>query len=123
MRKSSIEKLPEWFSYEYLSEIIELIKNSKISFTSAKVILSELLNTDSTPNEVAEQKNLFQENDTDKISEMIVQILEENQDVVDRIKTGEDKLVGFLVGQVMKQSNGSVNPGMAKELLLKKIKD
>jgi len=54
---------------------------------------------------------------------MIVQILEENQDVVDRIKTGEDKLVGFLVGQVMKQSNGSVNPGMAKELLLKKIKD
>ena len=54
---------------------------------------------------------------------MIVQILEENQDVVDRIKTGEDKLVGFLVGQVMKQSNGSVNPGMAKELLLKEIKD
>ena len=51
---------------------------------------------------------------------MIVQILEENQDVVDRIKTGEDKLVGFLVGLVMKQSNGSVNPGMAKELLLKK---
>jgi aspartyl-tRNA(Asn)/glutamyl-tRNA(Gln) amidotransferase subunit B len=115
--------LPEWFSYEYLSEIIELIKNSKISFTSAKVILSELLNTDSTPNEVADQKNLFQENDTDKISEMIVQILEDNQDVVDRIKTGEDKLVGFLVGLVMKQSNGSVNPGMAKELLLKKIKD
>ena len=123
MRKSNIEKLPEWFSNEYLSEIIELIKNSKISFTSAKVILSELLNTDSTPNEVAKQKNLFQENDTDKISEMIVQILEENQDVVDRIKTGEDKLVGFLVGLVMKQSNGSVNPGMAKELLLKKIED
>ena len=123
MRKSNIEKLPDWFSYEYLSEIIELIENSKISFTSAKVILSELLNTDSTPNEVAEQKNLFQENDTDKISEMIVQILEENQDVVERIKTGEDKLVGFLVGLVMKQSNGSVNPGMAKELLLKKIED
>ena len=123
MRKSNIEKLPDWFSYEYLSEIIELIKNSKISFTSAKVILSELLNTDSTPNEVAEQKNLFQENDTEKISEMIVQILEENQDVVKRIKSGEDKLVGFLVGQLMKQSNGSVNPGMAKELLLKKIED
>ena len=45
---------------------------------------------------------LITENDTDKISEMIVQILEENQDVVDRIKTGEDKLVGFLVGLYQK---------------------
>ena len=123
MRKANIERLPEWFSYEYLSEIIDLIKSSKISFTSAKIILSELLEKDSTPNEVAEQNNLFQENDTEKISEMIVQILEENQDVVQRIKSGEDKLVGFLVGQLMKQSNGSVNPGMAKELLLKKIED
>jgi len=123
MRKANIERLPEWFSYEYLSEIIDLIKSSKISFTSAKIILSELLDKDSTPNEVAEQNNLFQENDTEKISEMIVQILEENQDVVERIKSGEDKLVGFLVGQLMKQSNGSVNPGMAKELLLKKIED
>ena len=123
MRKANIEILPEWFSHNYLSEIIELIKNSKISFTSAKIILSQLLEEDSTPNEIAEQKNLFQENDTEKISEMILQILEENQDVVDRIKSGEDKLVGFLVGQLMKQSNGSVNPGMAKELLLKKIED
>jgi len=123
MRKANIERLPEWFSYEYLSEIIDLIKSSKISFTSAKIILSELLEKDSTPNELAEQNNLFQENDTEKISEMIVQILEENQDVVERIKSGEDKLVGFLVGQLMKQSNGSVNPGMAKELLLKKIED
>ena len=123
MRKANIERLPEWFSYEYLSEIIDLIKSSKISFTSAKIILSELLEKDSTPNEVAEQNNLFQENDTEKISEMIVQILEENQDVVERIKSGEDKLVGFLVGQLMKQSNGSINPGMAKELLLKKIED
>ena len=45
----------------------------------------------------------------------------ENQDIVERIKSGEDKLVGFLVGQLMKQSNGSVNPGMAKELLLKEL--
>jgi len=123
MRKANIERLPEWFSHNYLSEIIDLIKNSKISFTSAKIILSQLLEEDSTPNEIAEQKNLFQENDTEKISEMILQILEENQEVVDRIKSGEDKLVGFLVGQLMKQSNGSVNPGMAKELLLKKIED
>ena len=41
---------------------------------------------------------------------MINQIIQENQDIVDRIKSGEDKLVGFLVGQLMKQSNGSVNP-------------
>ena len=65
----------------------------------------------------------FQENDSEKISEMINQIIQENQDIVDRIKLGEDKLVGFLVGQLMKQSNGSINPGMAKDLLLKELGD
>ena len=103
------------------AKIIELIKSNKISFTSAKIILTEILTTETTPSRVAEQKNLFQENDSEKISEMINQIIKENQDIVDRIKSGEDKLVGFLVGQLMKQSNGSVNPGMAKELLLKEL--
>ena len=121
MRKANIEVLPEWFNDDYLSEIIELIKSNKISFTSAKIILTEILTTETTPSKVAEQKNLFQENDTEKISEMINQIIKENEDIVDRIKSGEDKLVGFLVGQLMKQSNGSVNPGMAKELLLKEL--
>ena len=121
MRKANVEVLPEWFNDDYLSEIIELIKSDKISFTSAKIILTEILTTDTTPSKVAEQKNLFQENDSEKISEMINQIIKENQDIVDRIKSGEDKLVGFLVGQLMKQSNGSVNPGMAKELLLKEL--
>ena len=121
MRKANIEVLPEWFNDDYLSEIIELIKSNKISFTSAKNILTEILTTETTPSKVAEQKNLFQENDSKKISEMINQIIQENQDIVDRIKSGEDKLVGFLVGQLMKQSNGSVNPGMAKELLLKEL--
>ena len=121
MRKANIEVLPEWFNDDYLSEIIELIKSNKISFTSAKIILTEILTTETTPSKVAEQKNLFQENDTEKISEMINQIIKENEDIVDRIKSGEDKLVGFLVGQLMKESNGSVNPGMAKELLLKEL--
>ena len=121
MRKANIEVLPEWFNDDYLSEIIELIKSNKISFTSAKIILTEILTTENTPSKVAEQKNLFQENDSEKISEMINQIIKENQDIVDRIKSGENKLVGFLVGQLMKQSNGSVNPGMAKELLLKEL--
>ena len=102
---------------------IEVLPSNKISFTSAKIILTEILTTDTTPSNVAEQKNLFQENDSEKISEMINQIIQENQDIVDRIKLGEDKLVGFLVGQLMKQSNGSINPGMAKDLLLKELKD
>ena len=113
--------LTEPESVEKTLSIIELIKSDKISFTSAKIILTEILTTETTPSRVAEQKNLFQENDSEKISEMINQIIKENQDIVDRIKLGEDKLVGFLVGQLMKQSNGSVNPGMAKELLLKEL--
>ena len=49
------------------------------------------------------------------------QSFEENEEVIERISNGEQKLIGFLVGQVIKLSNGKVNPSVAKELLLKEI--
>ena len=47
--------------------------------------------------------------------------IKNNQDIVERIKNGEDKLVGFMVGQIIKTSGGSINPGIAKEILSKEL--
>lgn len=52
---------------------------------------------------------------------MVKEVLDENEEVIERISNGEEKLIGFLVGQVIKLSNGKVNPSVAKELLLKEI--
>ena len=106
---------------ENLSEIISLVKSDKISFTSGKEILSKLIDEKINPEEYAVANKLIQENDTEEISKMVKEVLDENEEVIERISNGEEKLIGFLVGQVIKLSNGKVNPSVAKELLLKEI--
>ena len=121
LRKVEMETLPEWFSSERLSEIITLINENKISFTSGKEILTNLIKNDINPNEFAETNNLIQENDFDEIGKIVKDVIEANNDVVQRIKDGEDKLIGFLVGQIIKSSGGNINPSIAKDLLLKEL--
>jgi aspartyl-tRNA(Asn)/glutamyl-tRNA(Gln) amidotransferase subunit B len=122
MRKLEIENLPSWFESKLLSEVIVLINENKISFTSGKTILNEMLQNQTTPDQVASEKNLYQDNDEESILNFVKETVEENSDIIERIKAGEDKLVGFLVGQLIKKSKGTVNPGLAKEFLLKEIK-
>ena len=121
MRKLEIKSLPEWFSPNFLSDIIQLIDANKISFTSGKVILEELIQKDTTPDDVAKKLNLYQENDESAISKIVNEVIKNNQDIVERIKNGEDKLVGFMVGQIIKSSGGRINPGIAKEILSKEL--
>ena len=123
IRKLDISKPPSWFRSESLSEIINLIESNKISFSSGKIILASILENDSTPDEIAKQQNLYQENDSDKILEVVKNVITENTEVIARIKNGEDKLIGFIVGQVIKSSGGSINPGIAKELLTKELEE
>ncbi len=121
MRKLEIKSLPEWFSPNFLSDVIKLIDENKISFTSGKVILEELIQKDTTPDDVAKKLDLYQENDESAISEIVEEVINNNQDIVERIKNGEEKLVGFMVGQIIKSSGGSINPGIAKEILSKEL--
>lgn len=122
LRKLGETSPPEWMTAEQLAEIISLVKSDKISFTSGKEILAELIEEKINPEEYAISNKLIQENDTEEISKMVKEIIKENSEVLERIANGEEKLIGFLVGQVIKLSNGKVNPSVAKELLLKEIK-
>jgi len=122
LRKLGETSPPEWMTAEQLAEIITLVKSDKISFTSGKEILGELIEEKINPEEYAISNKLIQENDTEEISKMVKEIIKENSEVLERIANGEQKLIGFLVGQVIKLSKGKVNPSVAKELLLKEIK-
>ncbi|MGA1478903.1 MAG: Asp-tRNA(Asn)/Glu-tRNA(Gln) amidotransferase subunit GatB [Candidatus Actinomarina sp.] len=123
MRKVEINELPSWFKADSLSEIINLIESNKISFSSGKVILAALLVKNVTPYDVAKEQNLFQENDSEKILQIVKNVITENSEVVVRIKNGEDKLIGFLVGLIIKSSGGSINPSIAKDLLSKELEE
>ena len=121
MRKLELKSIPSWLTAKNLSEIITLVKENKISFTSGKEILGKLIEEELVPEEYAVNNKLIQENDIDEISIMVKDVLDDNKDVLERISNGEDKLIGFLVGQIIKLSKGKVNPSVAKELLLKEL--
>ncbi len=121
LRKLEKNSLPTWLTPENLSSIIKLVKDNKVSFTSGKEILAKLIEEDINPEEFAISNKLIQENDIDEISKLVKEVIQDNKEVLDRIVNGEEKLIGFLVGQIIKLSGGKVNPSVAKELLLKEI--
>ena len=121
MRKAEISELPQWVNSEKLAGLINLFENNEVSFTSAKDILAKLLIEDIDPKSFASDNNLIQSSDNDEIKALVTSIINENQDIVERLENPEDKLVGFLVGQVMKSSESKVNPGSVKEVLLKEL--
>ena len=121
MRKAEISELPQWVNSEKLAGLINLFENNEVSFTSAKDILAKLLIEDIDPKSFASDNNLIQSSDNDEIKALVTSVINENQDIVERLENPEDKLVGFLVGQVMKSSESKVNPGSVKEVLLKEL--
>ncbi|MEO6109867.1 MAG: Asp-tRNA(Asn)/Glu-tRNA(Gln) amidotransferase subunit GatB [Candidatus Saccharimonadales bacterium] len=110
-------------SGDHLIELAEMVNGNEISSTAAKQIFNELLSSNKTPRSIAEEKNLLQVSDESAIQAIVDEVLADPasaQSVAD-IKAGQDKAIGFLVGQVMKKSAGKANPGMAQQLIRKKI--
>ena len=77
--------------------------------------------TGEDPEKIAEAKNLLQVSDEGEIAKIVEQVLGENSKAAEDVKNGEMKAIGFLVGQVMKQSKGKANPALAQELIKKQL--
>ena len=121
LRKIELTSLPSWVTATKLSEIITLVIEDKISFTSGKEILAKLIEEELVPEDFAVANNLIQENNIDEISKIVKEVIDNNAEVLERISNGEEKLIGFLVGQILKLSKSQVNPSLAKELVLREI--
>jgi aspartyl-tRNA(Asn)/glutamyl-tRNA(Gln) amidotransferase subunit B len=111
------------FAHEGYVELAEMVGKNELSSTAAKEIFVELLTSDASPRNIAEHKNLLQESDEVAILTIVDEVLADPasaQSVAD-IKAGRDKAIGFLVGQVMKKSAGKANPGLAGQLIRKRL--
>lgn len=104
-------------------ELAGMVEKKELSSTAAKDIFNEMLHTADTPRKIAERKNLLQVSNEDEILAVVDQVLAEPsaQKAVEDIKNGNDKAIGFLVGQVMKLSKGKANPALAQQLIRKRI--
>jgi aspartyl-tRNA(Asn)/glutamyl-tRNA(Gln) amidotransferase subunit B len=113
---SEVKILPE-----DLAKMIGLIKNATISGKIAKTVFEEMFNTGDAPDKIVKEKGLVQITDTGAIESAVDTVIAANSKVVEEIKGGKAAGLGFLVGQVMKQTGGKANPQMVNELLRKKI--
>lgn len=104
-----------------LTDLASMLDGSLLSSTAGKEVLLEVLKTGASPKDIAESKNLLQESDESALAMIVQQTLSENPKAADDVRNGEMKAIGFLVGQVMKASQGKANPQVVQELIKKQL--
>lgn len=115
----NFENLP--ISAENLVGLLNLIKSGEISGKIAKDVLDLMFESKKTAAQIIEEKGLKQVSDTDTIEKIIDEVLAKNPNQLAAYRAGQEKLFGFFVGQVMKESKGQANPAVVNEMLKTKL--
>ncbi len=105
-----------------LASLLKLIEGGTISGKIAKTVFDEMWKTGKEPALIVEEKGLVQVSDTGEIERIIDGVLAKEAAKVEEYRSGKEKLFGFFVGQVMRESKGKANPALVNEILLKKLK-
>ena len=108
-------------SAENLGKLINLIKTNTISSKIAKDVFPIMLEFNKDPEIIVKEKNLIQITDTSEIESAIDSVISNNPNQVNEFKSGKDKVIGFLVGQVMKETKGKANPQLVNKILRDKL--
>jgi aspartyl-tRNA(Asn)/glutamyl-tRNA(Gln) amidotransferase subunit B len=106
-----------------LAAIIGLVDGATISGSAAKQVFDEVFESGKDPKAVVEEKGLVQVSDEGAIEEEVLKVLDANPEQVQQFKDGNEKVLGFFVGQVMKASGGKANPKVVNQILRKLLSD
>lgn len=106
---------------EQLIDLSKMVEANQLSSTTAKEVLTEMQINGGDPEQIAKTKNLLQVSDEGAIAEIVAKVLAANSKAAEDVKNGEMKAIGFLVGQVMKESRGQANPGLAQKLIKQQL--
>lgn len=120
-RKITIEDFP--LSIEQFAELLNLVADKSISLKVAKDVYEEMLVTGKSAKGVVEEKGLAQISDASLLDTLINSVLSKFPDQVQQYLDGKEKVIGFLVGQVMRESRGAANPNLVSEGLKQKLKE
>ncbi|WP_240376038.1 Asp-tRNA(Asn)/Glu-tRNA(Gln) amidotransferase subunit GatB [Bacillus piscicola] len=101
-----------------LAKLIQLIEKGTISSKIAKKVFTELMEKGGDPEQIVKEKGLVQISDEGELKKIVDEILDNNPQSIEDYKNGKDKALGFLVGQVMKETKGKANPQMVNKLIL-----
>ena len=104
-----------------LAKMTQLLENGTISSKIAKKVFSELVEKGGDPEKIVKDKGLVQISDEGQLTEIITKILDANPQSIEDYKNGKDRALGFLVGQVMKETKGQANPPMVNKIILQEM--
>ena len=117
LNKDNIDIDESNLSAENFGILIERISDGTISGKIAKSVLEEVWETSSDVDEIIQSKGLVQIQDESILEDIAKKVIESNPDQVSAYKAGKDKLFGFFVGQIMKETQGKANPKAVNEIL------
>jgi len=117
--EDDIDSFP--ISPDKLGELLNLIENGTISGKIAKEVLEDMISSGKTAIEIVKDKGMTQISDQSELEGIISEILEIHPDEIARYKAGDQKLMGFFVGKVMKLTQGKANPKVVNEILTKRL--
>ncbi len=120
LNKENIEIDESKLSPENFGKLIKRISDNTISGKIAKSVLEEVWENGNDVDEIIKAKGLIQIQDESLLEQIAIQVLDSNPDQVAAYRSGKDKLLGFFVGQVMKETQGKANP-KSVNVILKKI--
>ncbi|HKR81759.1 MAG TPA: Asp-tRNA(Asn)/Glu-tRNA(Gln) amidotransferase subunit GatB [Candidatus Saccharimonadales bacterium] len=101
-----------------------LVSGGKLNSSNAKALITKILQSDEPVKDIeayATKHGLIQESDEGMLEKIADQVIAENPKAAEDVRNGEMKAIGFLVGQVMKHTQGRANPGLVRQLLKKKL--
>ena len=116
----SIEQFP--VSPDHLANLLKLIEQGEISNKQARKIFEKMLINNAEPQYLLKEESVSLLNDEQEILKIIKQLLQENPKIILDYQNGKDRAVGYLVGQVMKLTQGKANPSLTNELVVKQLK-
>jgi len=107
---------------EHLANLVRLIDKGEISGKMAKQVFEKLYETGDDPQAIIAQEDLKQISDESQLAGIVDRILESNPDKVEAYQAGKAGLLGFFMGQVMKETRGQANPEMVSQMLEGKLR-
>ena len=122
LNKTDLKIKDIFMTPEMLTEICSSVKTGKISSQQAKEVFTLVLEENKAPDVVIKEKGFVQNSNEEEIISLIQKVLDENEQAVNDYKNGKTNIVGYLVGQVLKASQGKFNPGLTAKLLNEEIR-
>ena len=122
LRKGGLEMEKSPIDASDLGTLVARIADESISGKIAKQVFAEIWESAGTPDLIIEKRGLKQVTDSSVIQAIVEEVFTENPDQVERLKAGKDKVLGYLVGQVMKKTKGQANPRQVNSTIRELLK-